>query len=40
MRVGDPIPTAGLALRDRVRLTGQVHDEIVTMLDNKTPAHA
>jgi 1-acyl-sn-glycerol-3-phosphate acyltransferase len=40
MRVGDPIPTAGLTLRDRVRLTAQVHDEIVAMLDNKTHAHA
>ena len=39
MRVGDPIPTSGLTLRDRVRLTGQVRDEIVAMLDNKTPAH-
>ena len=40
MRVGDPIPTAGLTLRDRVRLTAQVRDEIVAMLDNKTHAHA
>ena len=40
MRVGDPIPTAGLTLHDRVRLTGQVRDEIVALLDNKTHAHA
>ncbi len=40
MRVGDPISTAGLSLHDRVRITGQVRDEIVAMLDNKTHAHA
>ncbi len=40
MRVGDPIPTAGLTLRDRVRLTAQVRDEIVALLDTKTHAHA
>jgi 1-acyl-sn-glycerol-3-phosphate acyltransferase len=39
MRVGDPIPTAGLKLHDRSRLTQQVRDHVVTLLEEKPVAH-
>lgn len=39
MRVGDPIPTAGLKLHDRVRLTQEVRDRIVGLLQEE-PIHA
>jgi 1-acyl-sn-glycerol-3-phosphate acyltransferase len=32
VRVGDPIPTAGLKLGDREQLTARAHDEIAAML--------
>lgn len=31
MRIGDPIPTAGLKLHDRARLTQQVRDHVVSL---------
>jgi 1-acyl-sn-glycerol-3-phosphate acyltransferase len=37
MRIGDPIPTAGLALRDRTRLTEELRGRIAEML---SPEHA
>jgi 1-acyl-sn-glycerol-3-phosphate acyltransferase len=39
MRIGDPIPTAGLKLHDRARLTQQVRDHIVSLLQEE-PIHA
>jgi 1-acyl-sn-glycerol-3-phosphate acyltransferase len=39
MRIGDPIPTAGLKLHDRARLTQQVRDRIVELLQEQ-PIHA
>jgi hypothetical protein len=38
MRVGDPIPTAGLKLHDRGRLTLQVRDQVVALLGEKPVA--
>jgi 1-acyl-sn-glycerol-3-phosphate acyltransferase len=38
MRVGDPIPTDQLQLRDRGRVTAEVRDRIVSMLDQQ-PMH-
>ncbi len=35
MRVGDPIPTAGLKLHDRARLTKEVRDHVVALLQNE-----
>ena len=32
MRIGDPIPTTGLKLHDRGRLTQEVRDHVVEML--------
>ena len=41
MCVGDPIPTAGLSLRDRGRLTTQVHDQVSLLLNpNSVSTHA
>ncbi|MDQ2946324.1 MAG: 1-acyl-sn-glycerol-3-phosphate acyltransferase [Acidobacteriota bacterium] len=41
MCVGDPIPTAGLSLRDRGKLTAQVHDQISLLLNpNSVRTHA
>jgi 1-acyl-sn-glycerol-3-phosphate acyltransferase len=39
MRVGDPIPTAGLKLHDRARLTQEVRERIVALLQDE-PVHA
>lgn len=39
MRIGDPIPTAELELRDRSRITSQLRDRIVLMLESQ-PIHA
>jgi len=39
MRIGDPIPTAGLKLHDRARLTQQVRDRVVELLQEQ-PIHA
>ncbi len=39
IRVGDPIPTAQLQLRDRSRITAELRDRIVSMLDQQ-PIHA
>lgn len=36
MRIGDPIPTAGLSLRDRHKLTAQVRDQIATLLNPRS----
>lgn len=36
MRVGDPIPTTGLSLRDRGRLTAQVRDQIAALLNTNS----
>lgn len=33
MRVGEPIPTVGLSLRDRGKLTAEVHDQIALLLN-------
>ncbi len=35
MRVGEPIPTVGLTLRDRGKLTAEVHDQIALLLNPK-----
>jgi hypothetical protein len=32
LRIGDPIPTAGLRISDREELTLRLHDEIARML--------
>jgi 1-acyl-sn-glycerol-3-phosphate acyltransferase len=41
MCVGDPIPTVGMSLRDRGRLTAQVHDRIAVLLNpNSVSTHA
>jgi 1-acyl-sn-glycerol-3-phosphate acyltransferase len=39
MRIGDPIPTDGLQLRDRSRITGDLRNRIAGMLDEQ-PIHA
>lgn len=39
MRIGDPIPTDQVPLRDRGRLTAELRDRIVSMLDQQ-PIHA
>jgi 1-acyl-sn-glycerol-3-phosphate acyltransferase len=39
MRIGDPIPTAGLKLHDRTRITQQVRDRVVELLQEE-PIHA
>ena len=39
MRVGEPIPTHQLQLRDRGRITAELHDRIASMLDEQ-PIHA
>jgi 1-acyl-sn-glycerol-3-phosphate acyltransferase len=39
MRFGDPIPTDQAQLRDRVRVTAELRDRIVSMLDEQ-PIHA
>ena len=38
MRIGDPIPTDQLQLRDRGKITDQLHDRIAAMLDEQ-PIH-
>ena len=38
MRIGDPIPTAQLQLRDRTRVTAELRDRIVSMLESQ-PMH-
>ena len=38
MRIGDPIPTAGLKLHDRARLTQQVRDRVFELLQEQ-PIH-
>jgi len=35
MRIGDPIPTAGLKLHDRARLTQQVRETVVSLLHDE-----
>ena len=41
MCVGDPIPTVGLSLRDRGKLTAQVRDQIALLLNpNSVSTHA
>ena len=35
LRIGDPIPTAGMKLHDREALTGRVRDEVVELLEGK-----
>lgn len=39
MRVGEPIPTAGLKLHDRARLTQQIREQVVSLLQEE-PIHA
>ena len=39
MRIGEPIPTDQIHLRDRGRITAELRDRIVSMLD-KQPIHA
>jgi 1-acyl-sn-glycerol-3-phosphate acyltransferase len=39
MRIGDPIPTDQLQLRDRERVTAELRDRIVSLLDEQ-PIHA
>ncbi len=39
MRIGDPIPTDQVQLRDRGRITAELRDRIVSMLDEQ-PIHA
>ncbi len=39
MRIGEPIPTDQVQLRDRGRITGQLHERIAGMLDEQ-PIHA
>jgi len=39
MRIGEPIPTDQVQLRDRMRVTRELRDRIVTMLDEQ-PIHA
>jgi hypothetical protein len=39
MRVGDPISTDQIQLRDRGRITAQLRDRIASMLDEQ-PIHA
>jgi 1-acyl-sn-glycerol-3-phosphate acyltransferase len=39
MRIGDPIPTDGARLQDRGRITEELRDRIVSMLDEQ-PIHA
>jgi 1-acyl-sn-glycerol-3-phosphate acyltransferase len=39
MRIGEPIPTDQLQLRDRGRITTDLHDRIASMLDEQ-PIHA
>ncbi len=38
MRIGDPIPTAGLKLHDRARLTQQVREQVAALLEEE-PMH-
>jgi len=33
LRIGDPIPTAGMSLKDRERLTGELRDRILALLE-------
>ena len=33
MRIGDPIPTAHMTLKDRAKLTQEMHDRVAEMLD-------
>jgi 1-acyl-sn-glycerol-3-phosphate acyltransferase len=39
MRIGDPIPTAGLKMHDRARLTEQMREQVVALLQEE-PIHA
>jgi 1-acyl-sn-glycerol-3-phosphate acyltransferase len=39
MRIGEPIPTAQAQLRDRERLTAELHSRIVSLLEDQ-PIHA
>jgi 1-acyl-sn-glycerol-3-phosphate acyltransferase len=39
MRIGEPIPTGQLQLRDRVRVTAELRDRIVSLLEDQ-PIHA
>ena len=39
MRIGDPIPTDQTQLLDRGRITAELRDRIVSMLDEQ-PIHA
>jgi len=39
MRIGDPIPTDQIQLRDRGRITAELRDQIASMLDER-PIHA
>ncbi len=39
MRIGEPIPTSQLQLRDRERVTGELRSRIVSLLDEQ-PIHA
>jgi len=37
LRIGDPIPTAGLKPSDRAELTGRLRDEVVRLLEEPVP---
>jgi hypothetical protein len=39
MRIGNPIPTDQVQLRDRGRITAELRERIVSMLDQQ-PIHA
>jgi hypothetical protein len=39
LRIGDPISTAGLTLKDRGRLSEQTHEQIAGLLQQE-PVHA
>jgi hypothetical protein len=39
MRIGEPIPTDQVHLRDRGRITAELRDRIASMLDEQ-PIHA
>jgi 1-acyl-sn-glycerol-3-phosphate acyltransferase len=39
MRIGDPIPTSQLQVRDRMRVSSELHDRIANLLADQ-PIHA
>ena len=40
LRVGDPIPTAGLTLHDRGALTAQLRERVAELMGDTVPVHA